>query len=72
MTDTINVPRELLERVDEALCDCLGDDDPLLEDLRACTSTPAPALPPLCHPAGASHDQLAELELAERFSNEIG
>jgi hypothetical protein len=29
------VPRELLELIDEAMCDFLGEDDPLLGDLRA-------------------------------------
>jgi hypothetical protein len=29
------VPRELLKLIDEAMCDFLGEDDPLLGDLRA-------------------------------------
>jgi hypothetical protein len=31
----VSVPRELLKLIDEAMCDFLGEDDPLLGDLRA-------------------------------------
>jgi hypothetical protein len=34
-SDAVSVPRELLELIDEAMCDFLGEDDPLLGDLRA-------------------------------------
>jgi hypothetical protein len=34
-SDAVSVPRELLELIDEAMCDFLGEDDPLRGDLRA-------------------------------------
>jgi hypothetical protein len=34
-SDAVSVPRELLELIDEAMCDFLGEDDPLRGQLRA-------------------------------------
>jgi hypothetical protein len=34
-SNAVSVPRELLELIDEAMCDFLGEDDPLRGDLRA-------------------------------------
>jgi hypothetical protein len=34
-SDVVKVPRELLKLIDEAMCDFLGEDDPLIGDLRA-------------------------------------